>query len=98
MSKDEEFVYCTIDGKEVSKDDPDVQTRYTREDYKALDKAAMFDGAKARIERDQQITDGVPVDGTVVEAKSTHSPGAVVDHETADEAAHARASVAHAKK
>jgi len=99
MSKDEEFCYVTVDGHEVSKDDPAVQTRYTRADFKALDKAAMFDGAKARIERDQQITDGVPVDGTLVDAKSAHPTAAVADHETTDETAHSRpASVGHAKK
>lgn len=62
MARDDEFVYVTIEGHEVSKDDPAVQTRYTRAEFKALDKAAVFDGAKARIVRDQQITDGVPVD------------------------------------
>lgn len=94
---DDEFVYVTIDGHEVSKNDPDVQTRYTRADYKALDTAAMFDGAKARIERDQQITDGVPVDGTLVDAKSAHPAAEAKDYETAHATAHA-ATVGHGKK
>lgn len=78
---DDEFVYVTIDGHECDKDDPAVQTRYTRAEFKALDKAAMFDGAKARIVRDQQITDGVPVDAPV-DAKSAHPTAAAEDHET----------------
>lgn len=90
---DDDWVFVDINGNEVDKADPAVQTRYRRGDFKALDKAVVF-GAAA-VGRAAKAADAE--EREVVDAKSADSSAAAGDDETADTPA-AAASVKHGKR